>query len=121
MTDIPISKELKEMIESEWFKKILKQLGYSLIKQKPYIKMLPCICGCKRHVVWYKNDEQRISCERCGRDGPFAKTNEAARIGWNSMIEQETKMQDYILNDEKLIEELSCEQSNAATSARKDT
>ena len=73
-----------------------EKLGYRLVKNQPYIKLLPCTCGRKIIKEWYDagfwaGDKYFYACPRCGKKSPPAKTIRGARIAWNEMIEKEKK------------------------------
>ena len=69
-----------------------EKLGYRLVKNQPYIRLLPCTCGRKKVEEWFGvRDNHFYACPRCGKKSPPAKTTRGARISWNEMIEKETK------------------------------
>ena len=84
-----------------------KKLGYSIIKNNPIPKILPCTCGRKRMEKWYscqdgKDTKVDIVCPNCDREATGTTLREAID-NWNKMIcssapterEEENKEQDY--------------------------
>lgn len=59
-------------------------------KQKPEkINFLPCVCGANRRTEWYTQSPGYIyECQKCGICAPEGRTKKAAKINWNTMIEQ---------------------------------
>lgn len=78
----------------EELKKEAKKQGYKLIKIKPSVKFLPCICGCKRRTWWSssymmsdRKSETFVVCKRCGLQSPkVVGNNNDVKIAWNNMI-----------------------------------
>ena len=73
-----------------------EKLGYRLVKNQPYIRLLPCTCGRKRVEEWLDygfgvRDNHFYACPRCGKKSPPAKTMREAKRAWNEMIEKEKK------------------------------
>lgn len=55
--------------------------------KKPYVKLLPCICGHNRRERWSSdNGEHWLLCSKCGVIGYRAPNASAARTAWNAMI-----------------------------------
>lgn len=77
--------------------------GYELRKTKPKEKkvaFVPCVCGCTRHHGWVRSAKPAgerfwqysyfFECVRCHiKSEEYAgSTENAARAGWNRMIEE---------------------------------
>jgi len=62
-----------------------KKLGCYIVVPPPYVKLIPCICGCTRRSTWHdanKNMEY-FECKKCGYRNKGGKTNMLNRISWN--------------------------------------
>lgn len=68
------------------------KLGYKLVKNQPYIKLLPCTCGENKPHEWFCTGENRgksfYKCDNCGLSAPAAKTNRRARENWNKLVSE---------------------------------
>ena len=58
--------------------------------KKPGIKLLPCICGCKRRGFWgdVTNNTHWLKCYKCGFEGDRAGTIAAVKMAWNDAIKR---------------------------------
>lgn len=66
-----------------------KNQGYKLIKIKPPVKFLPCICGNNRREWWLHASSKRRSvvCCKCGLRSPWVIGNDdVVKTAWNNMI-----------------------------------
>lgn len=75
----------------EELKNEAKKLGYNLIKQPTYIKMLPCPCGAPRTRIRHYSTVLRkwYYCTKCGFHGNRdAKTITQAKINWNTAVKE---------------------------------
>lgn len=74
-------------------------MGYGLYKLRPYVKILPCVCGRKQIALWhvpiYTKDSRGIErkiygyemkCSNCRKKSGWAKTEREAKILWNKSI-----------------------------------
>lgn len=75
----------------EEFKAEAKRRGYNLIKIPEKVKLLPCVCGRRRLVLWWGNHGESYACPICGSEGESGKNNRQARLNWNKMIEEKMK------------------------------
>lgn len=84
---------MADTVTYEQLKEYADSLGYRLVKKDQKIRIAPCICGGKRSIhVWYigSGDGKRFCrCDKCDLTGPVAKTEMAAKIEWNKMIESQ--------------------------------
>lgn len=69
-----------------------KALGYKLVPIQKYIRLSPCICGRRYPDKWYRADwdgygGQFYKCPNCERKGSVGKTEKAARLNWNELME----------------------------------
>jgi hypothetical protein len=65
-----------------------KKHGYKLTKEYPYIRLVPCICGCNRRTMWFGFDNTYVyRCNKCGFEGEKAKTKNEAKLKWNECVE----------------------------------
>ena len=70
-----------------------EKLGYKLVKNKPYERMLPCTCGCKQREHWRcfnpgDGNPNIIVCKKCGKMAS-GKSKAEAKRNWNKMIKEE--------------------------------
>nr|DAI22733.1 MAG TPA: hypothetical protein [Caudoviricetes sp.] len=69
-----------------------KKQGYKLVKAKPSVKFLPCICGGKRREWWSRmninfKEERSVVCLKCGLRSPWiVGSDNALKTAWNNMI-----------------------------------
>ena len=63
-----------------------KRQGYNLIKAKPNIKMIPCICGRNSRSVWHSPEGYYLECRGCGKQSGIGVSERQAREMWNEMI-----------------------------------
>ena len=72
-----------------------KKHGYKLIKDTPYVRLAPCVCGHKGHgqyADWSnKKAPHYLKCYRCGFASEPAKTKYEAKIKWNECVENAKK------------------------------
>lgn len=68
------------------------KLGYRLIKKPMYIKILPCVCGCKIHKYWHnaKTNESGVGCPKCERI-IWGKDETEAKMNWNEIMRCSTE------------------------------
>lgn len=71
-----------------------KKYGYRVIKDTPYISMLPCICGNK--AISYGSNYISPTpyfhkCRKCGFKSQPAKTKYETRAKWNESVENALK------------------------------
>ncbi|MBQ2099491.1 MAG: hypothetical protein II477_00305, partial [Lachnospiraceae bacterium] len=66
-----------------------KRQGYKLIKDNPMPKLIPCICGSKRRIMWHYADGWYFECDKCGRTAYPGRTERKARENWNRMVNDE--------------------------------
>lgn len=78
----------------EEFKAEAERRGYRLQKKPEMVKFLPCVCGCKRRIRWYRYVDPTgysYECENCGLKSEHGKTQKLAKANWNAMIEEKMK------------------------------
>lgn len=72
--------------------KLLKANGYNVIKRKPYVKLMPCVCGCKKPEEWYKTGNGDTGpfyrCPNCKLEGGIGRSNRESREKWNEAVEK---------------------------------
>lgn len=67
-----------------------KAQGYKLVKETPYIRQLPCICGAKNTICWYvsgSGGKSFLECKKCGFKGGTGITQREIKIAWNEAVE----------------------------------
>lgn len=76
------------MDEIEELRARANELGYKLVKKKKYVRFMKCLCGANSHSLWHSTKGYGVcfKCNKCGLSGPFAKTEERAKVVWNEMI-----------------------------------
>ena len=71
--------------------------GYKLVKERPYIRMLPCVCGHKNIGLYAKLSNDKATapyshkCWKCGFTSEPAKTKYQAKLKWNECVENAKK------------------------------
>ena len=65
-----------------------KKLGYKIIPVSESIKLLPCVCGCKRRTHWWTVKGMFYQCNQCGLKAPIGENETEAKKLWNKMIEE---------------------------------
>ena len=65
-----------------------KRQGYSLIKKRPYIKRLPCKCGCNEISLFYGSYKTFYRCDDCGFE-VSAKNEYLLKEAWNKAVSEE--------------------------------
>lgn len=73
-----------------------KKHGYKLVKEQPYIRMSPCVCGHKRISLYFTLDNNSKTvhfyrCYKCGLESDRAKTKYQAKLKWNECVENAKK------------------------------
>ena len=73
-----------------------KKHGYKLVKEQPYIRMAPCICGHKRisSCLTVDSNSQMVHvnwCYKCGFRAEPARTKYEAKLKWNECVENARK------------------------------
>ncbi len=74
-----------------------KKHGYKLTKERPYIRLSPCVCGYK-HIsspMIYGSTKTPYfhRCGVCGLKSEPTKTKYEARLKWNECVENARKEQ----------------------------
>lgn len=80
----------------EELKLAAKNLGYKLVKDRPYISMSPCICGNKAisyGSTFPSSTPYFHKCRKCGFKSKPAKTKYEARANWNECVEKDLEEQ----------------------------
>ena len=75
----------------EQLKAEAKKYGYKIVKDLPYIRMLPCVCGNKSIAymsAWETPTPYYHRCRKCGFESQRARTKYEARIKWDECIEK---------------------------------
>lgn len=68
-----------------------KKHGYKLVKDLPYISMLPCVCGHKNIAYmcfWGAPNPFYHQCRKCGFKSQPTRTKYEAKIKWNECVEK---------------------------------
>ena len=77
-----------------------KKHGYKLIKDTPYVRLTPCVCGHKGHgqyANWSnKQAPHYLKCYRCGFASEPARTKHEAKLKWNECVENARKEQENV-------------------------
>ena len=63
-----------------------KKKGYKLVKDVPYIKFEPCICGGNHRSHWNGLKGHRYTYDKCGLTSEWGKSERKAKELWNAMI-----------------------------------
>lgn len=67
----------------------LEEEVMKLKKNKPYIKLKPCICGSNRRITWYAaGDNRYFECKKCHYKSKEYKNKNELKIGWNKEMEK---------------------------------
>lgn len=75
----------------EELKEVAKNMGYSIIKKKPYTKVKPCpVCGKKKVQTWYGKDIWG-ECANCGFKGDEVPSESQRNEGWNNAVDRYLK------------------------------
>ena len=89
-----MNNEVKRMTVTK-LREEAKKLGYKLVKNEPYVSLLPCSCGEKRKVYCVHGGEKidgklvfyrYYECKSCGLKGEKSKTERSAKIAWNQKV-----------------------------------
>ena len=74
--------------------------GYKLVKEHPYVRMMPCICGHKNISycsTFYSASGEKTQtpyyhqCRKCGLTSEHTKTKYQAKLKWNECVENARK------------------------------
>lgn len=63
-------------------------------KKKPYVKFVPCTCGCNKRHLWscwgsdYNTSSYYYKCVKCGAKGGYAPSRDAAKLTWNEAMKK---------------------------------
>ena len=73
-----------------------KKHGYKLVELKPYIRMLPCVCGHNKIGLSYIFPTKSPTpyyhkCSKCGFASIPCKTKYEAKLKWNECVENARK------------------------------
>lgn len=70
-----------------------EKLGYKIVKPIKYVKLKPCICGCRRvYPEISLNPKGRYyRCQNCGLTGEISKYVYQSKINWNKAVEKNDK------------------------------
>lgn len=90
-SDITHAKNFKRCDDYEGTKTFWEQ---EVKKKKPYVKLLPCICGHNRRQRWSNGFGYWLKCSKCHRKGYMAPNMSAMNKAWNDMITDEKEMND---------------------------
>ena len=65
------------------------KLGYNIIPKRTMPRKTPCVCGSCNRTTWWTRTGVYYECSKCHRTSPEGKTEYAATVKWNEMIERE--------------------------------
>ena len=73
-----------------------KKHGYKLVKEYPYVRMMPCICGHKNiaYCSTFGDKSKKPyyhQCSKCGLTSERTKTKYEAKLKWNECVENARK------------------------------
>ena len=75
-------------------------------KKKPYVKFIPCTCGCNRRHLWCGSPCGSLEpywyyeCVKCGFKSDKAPSAEAAKLAWNEVMKDcHEQVEDFLKGD----------------------